>query len=86
MAIGWFGNYKYKQNTVQELQSSSVKLPAQINKPLELSNNSSYKCDGRTHCSQMNSCEEATFFVKNCLDTKMDGNGDGIPCEKQWCK
>lgn len=45
-----------------------------------------YTCDGRTHCSQMTSCEEATFFINNCPDTKMDGNHDGIPCEKQWCR
>lgn len=45
-----------------------------------------YHCDGRTYCSQMTSCEEATWFLKNCPGTKMDGNNDGIPCEKQWCK
>ena len=45
----------------------------------------SFKCDGRTHCSQMTSCEEATFFLRNCPNVKMDGNNDGIPCEKQWC-
>ncbi len=45
----------------------------------------SFKCDGRTHCSQMTSCDEATFFLKNCPGVKMDGNGDGIPCEQQWC-
>lgn len=44
-----------------------------------------YKCDGRQYCSQMTSCAEATFFLKNCSDTKMDGNHDGVPCEKQWC-
>ena len=47
---------------------------------------SSFQCDGRTHCSQMTSCAEATFFLKSCPSTKMDGNNDGIPCEKQWCK
>jgi hypothetical protein len=36
--------------------------------------------------SQMTSCAEATFFLKNCPGTKMDGNNDGIPCEKQWCR
>jgi hypothetical protein len=46
----------------------------------------SFRCDGRTHCSQMTSCEEATFFLRNCPDVKMDGNGDGVPCEKQWCR
>lgn len=46
---------------------------------------SRFQCDGRTLCSQMKSCEEATYFLNNCPNTKMDGNGDGVPCEKQWC-
>ena len=45
-----------------------------------------YRCDGRTHCSQMTSCEEAQFFLDNCPGTAMDGDNDGIPCEKQWCQ
>ena len=44
-----------------------------------------FRCDGRTHCSHMKSCEEATFFLRNCPNTKMDGDNDGIPCERQWC-
>lgn len=51
----------------------------------EVRKTSNFQCDGRTHCSQMKSCEEATFFLNHCPSTKMDGNGDGIPCEKQWC-
>lgn len=46
---------------------------------------SPYRCDGRTHCSQMTSCEEATFFLRNCPNVQMDGNHDGVPCEQQWC-
>ena len=46
---------------------------------------SSYQCDGRQRCSQMRSCDEAKFFLKNCPNPKMDGNHDGIPCEEQWC-
>jgi cold shock CspA family protein len=46
---------------------------------------SPYRCDGRTHCSQMTSCAEATFFLRNCPNTQMDGNHDGVPCEQQWC-
>ncbi|MFO1420601.1 MAG: excalibur calcium-binding domain-containing protein [Candidatus Competibacteraceae bacterium] len=46
---------------------------------------SSFKCDGRIHCSQMTSCEEATFFLRNCPNVQMDGDNDGIPCERQWC-
>lgn len=45
-----------------------------------------FKCDGRTRCSQMTSCEEATFFIRNCPGTEMDGDGDGEPCEAQLCE
>jgi hypothetical protein len=45
----------------------------------------SFKCDGRTHCSQMTSCSEAKYFLKHCPGVKMDGDRDGIPCEEQWC-
>jgi len=44
-----------------------------------------FTCDGRTMCSQMTSCAEATYFVQHCPNTKMDGNHDGVPCERQWC-
>ncbi|UXH79152.1 excalibur calcium-binding domain-containing protein [Roseateles amylovorans] len=43
------------------------------------------RCDGRQYCSQMRSCEEATFFLRNCPGTQLDGDGDGVPCESQWC-
>lgn len=43
------------------------------------------RCDGRRHCSQMRSCAEATWFLKNCPGMQMDGNRDGVPCERQWC-
>lgn len=43
-----------------------------------------FKCDGREHCSQMSSYEEALFFIRHCPNTKMDGDQDGIPCESQF--
>ena len=53
--------------------------------PMKLQNRTTMRCDGRTHCSEMRSCEEAVFFLNNCPSTKMDGDLDGVPCEKQWC-
>lgn len=44
-----------------------------------------FRCDGRTRCSQMTSCAEATYFLRHCPGTRMDGDRDGIPCEEQWC-
>ena len=46
----------------------------------------SFTCDGRTHCSEMSSCAEATYFIRTCPNTKMDGDNDGVPCESQWCQ
>ncbi len=62
-------------------------LPAlfQNSKPDQaIKNQKNYQCDGRQHCSQMNSYEEAKFFIENCPHTKMDGDHDGIPCERQF--
>ncbi|HRO27829.1 MAG TPA: excalibur calcium-binding domain-containing protein [Luteimonas sp.] len=50
-----------------------------------VASSSPYKCDGRTHCSQMRSCAEAKYFIQNCPNTRMDGDRDGVPCETQWC-
>ncbi|MDO6746462.1 cold shock domain-containing protein [Gilvimarinus sp. 1_MG-2023] len=45
-----------------------------------------FKCQGKTHCSQMTSCNEARFYLANCPNTQIDGNNDGQPCERQHCK
>ena len=44
-----------------------------------------FSCQGKVYCSQMSSCQEAKFYIKNCEGTKIDGDNDGVPCEKQWC-
>ncbi len=51
---------------------------------LDTNNSSNYQCDGREHCSQMSSYEEAVYFIENCPNTKMDGDRDGVPCERQF--
>ena len=50
-----------------------------------ITNNSKYSCDGRVHCSQTSSGEEATVYISNCSGTKVDGDNDGIPCDSQFC-
>lgn len=66
------------------LKSGAMKTPEksmEVVKPISV-----YKCDGRQHCSQMNSYEEAQYFIRYCPNTKMDGDNDGIPCERQFKK
>lgn len=65
---------------VQVSQASSDKVEfSDVEQPKPI-----FTCDGRQHCSQMNSYEEAKFFIDHCPDTKMDGDRDGIPCERQF--
>jgi len=63
----------------------SLRPTPSIGQPAAQVASSQYRCDGRVHCSQMTSCAEATFFLRNCPGTKMDGDNDGVPCEGQWC-
>lgn len=82
-ALLWFGYSQYAKRAAtygsvlpaSPASLSSAKLPVPPD----------FKCDGRNMCSQMSSCREATLFLQNCPGMKMDGNGDGVPCEQQWC-
>lgn len=44
-----------------------------------------YSCAGKHYCSEMTSCDEAEYYLTHCPATEMDGDGDGVPCESQWC-
>lgn len=44
-----------------------------------------FHCEKKERCPQMTSCEEAMFYLHNCPWPMMDGDGDGVPCEDQWC-
>ena len=46
---------------------------------------SGFSCEGKQYCSEMTSCKEARFYLKNCPNVKIDGDNDGTPCESQWC-
>jgi len=47
--------------------------------------NQAFQCSGKTHCTEMSSCAEAKYYLNHCPGTIADGDGDGIPCEDQWC-
>ncbi len=88
--LSWQGWQKYQQLTTPEsaplaLSASGLSDERPESRP-DRPSGTTFRCDGRTHCSQMTSCEEATWFLKNCPGTQMDGDNDGIPCERQWCQ
>jgi len=43
---------------------------------------SGYSCEPRRYCSQINSCDEAQWYLHNCSwGRKLDRDGDGVACE-----
>ncbi len=80
---GYMGYNRISANTASE--SIAVKYQ-QDSVPVQITSRSQdqFTCDGRQHCSEMSSYEEAKFFLANCPNTKMDGDGDGEPCERQF--
>jgi endonuclease YncB( thermonuclease family) len=40
------------------------------------------QCGTKRLCRQMSSCEEAVYFLNSCRVGSLDGDGDGVPCEK----
>ena len=83
LALTAYGYTQY-QSRVQRPQTATTEHSAKGAIAVDPSP-AQFRCDGRTHCSQMTSCSEATFFLRNCPGVQMDGNHDGVPCEQQWC-
>lgn len=82
-----FGAWKgYEAYQVKKLTERSAEPPAPFKLTTAPPQATTFSCDGRKYCSQMTSCQEATYFLKNCPGVKMDGNNDGVPCEQQWCR
>ena len=76
---------KIKQYSSNKEKLNSVVIPrVKPKQKIQSKPTRKYRCDGRQHCSQMKSYEEAKFFIRNCPNTKMDGDHDGIPCERQF--
>ncbi len=41
-----------------------------------------YQCGTKSKCGEMNSCKEAMFHLNQCGVRRLDGDSDGVPCEK----
>ncbi|MBU1282834.1 MAG: excalibur calcium-binding domain-containing protein [Gammaproteobacteria bacterium] len=77
--VGWNYYQKNIATTQADISSEPQAFQAPVTALQQPTNN--FFCDGRQHCSQMRSRAEAEYFVRNCPNTKMDGDHDGVPCE-----
>lgn len=76
------------QQSIQVKQKTVIpkkipkKIPPKIVKQLEVL---IPQCGNKKICSQMDSCAEATFYLKECGVKRLDGDKDLIPCEGTKC-
>ncbi|WP_298642518.1 excalibur calcium-binding domain-containing protein [uncultured Cardiobacterium sp.] len=56
----------------------SATLPG---KAAKLDSGKAYRCGNRKTCRQIASCEEAYYLLHHCGLSRLDRDGDGIPCE-----
>ena len=78
--IGWYGYTRHEVRQPAPPAPVALEIKARPVAPAQV-----FHCDGRTMCPQMTSCAEATYFLQQCPGVQMDGDGDGVPCERQWC-
>ena len=53
---------------------ASLNTGAEDNKP-------AFECGTKQYCKKMSSCDEAMYYLQHCGLTRLDGDGDGVPCE-----
>lgn len=85
VTLGAYGYGEYTKHATPQVADHTTPQAADFAPSSNPVAATTFHCDGRTHCSQMNSCAEAEFFLRNCPNVEMDGNNDGEPCEQQWC-
>lgn len=90
LGVGIFGYKQYQKMTATPVLTNEnieqMEWTPTVSKPSSINLQPQFRCEaGKTHCSQMRSCAEATFYIRNCPGTEMDGDGDGVPCERQFC-
>ena len=76
-------NESAKPDVLTSTSSTPIPIQTTSSTPVVISSPilTVYKCSGKQYCSEMTSCEEARFYLKNCPNNKTDGDNDGKPCE-----
>jgi hypothetical protein len=79
--LGWQVYSQYRAGALASFMPAQPTGPVAVGAPPA----GGFKCDQRTECSQMTSCAEAKFFLKNCPDVDLTLDASGVPCARRWC-
>lgn len=67
------------ERELEPTEPSYAPLPASL-RPEEPASES-FQCGAKRVCGEMNSCAEANYHLDQCGLSRLDGDGDGVPCE-----
>ena len=90
-------NQKYNYSDIFKINQEQAKLnkkwlwsvsgcnwerkEVKIQETYQIETNYNFSCLGKMYCKEMNSCEEAKFYLNKCNVYTLDGDKDWIPCE-----
>lgn len=63
------GNNKIENNITANLEAQFISTKTDL------------ACGRKRYCNQMTSCKEAMHYLKQCGLSRLDRDGDGVPCE-----
>jgi hypothetical protein len=80
------GKKREKPGNSETSQADRGSAPQQLLDGVENSEgNSGVACGTKRTCGEMANCAEAFHYLRDCGLTRLDGDGDGIPCNSK-CK
>jgi phosphatidylserine/phosphatidylglycerophosphate/cardiolipin synthase-like enzyme len=80
LAQGYAQNWRaHAEHSVAYTGPHGRQADRRVSKPQP--GNAGFACGNKTKCSQMNSCEEARFYLTRCSVRSLDKDGNGVPCE-----
>lgn len=67
--------WRWRQTTRSRARESAPAITA-------LETNGEVACGSKRYCREMTDCAEARGFLQQCELTRLDGDADGLPCER----
>lgn len=76
------GVRSYAKQAIQAPYAAANAAPGAL---FAMQSEDGFSCQGKQYCRHMNSCAEAKFYLTQCGVSRLDKDGDGVPCES-LCK
>ena len=72
----------WRRNGGQATATSQPPAPRRAGAAAPSNSAAGLSCGSKRYCTQMSSCAEAQFYFRQCGLSRLDGDRDGVPCER----